>query len=551
MMAASEVGAALSAIPEAKILHEAVGHAATLAPRVLPVLERAAEGVVLTLPDERLVFYGLHVLAAARKSEVYRPLIRFLHRPEDEVDRLFGGDVIEIVPGIVLSVFDGDPDPLIAAIEDPNVCEQARCALLSAIARLCFDGAISRERIRQMVVRLDDEHLLEPGSIAWFGWQDAVAMLGFSDLADRVRASWDDERNFAGEEEREDWEEMLARAIRDPADKGRFEASGLAPIDDPAAALEGVGPHGYTGIAAAANDPLARVALDADEVGWLDYFLCSPKVPANALGVEEIDGLFTGLISGPAAVAPSEAFAVVWGGANEQPDFDDAEQAQYVLNLLSRHWNLIAVRLARNVPLQPLINEFGVGEYGQAWGRGFIRGMLLRFDEWRPLIDDRKESANLTPIFVLGKAPEADDADDEEAAGVAATEGEAVDESEIDWEKVQGPEEEGRVEDEDQEEYELDREEDGDWTEDEDGMKYEDGEDEAEDDRKELPEPWLAPDARAELATSLPQCVTRIHRFWRRRAGRSPPPPPGQRKIGRNELCPCGSGKKYKRCCGP
>ena len=21
-------------------------------------------------------------------------------------------------------------------------------------------------------------------------------------------------------------------------------------------------------------------------------------------------------------------------------------------------------------------------------------------------------------------------------------------------------------------------------------------------------------------------------------------------KIGRNELCPCGSGKKYKKCCG-
>ncbi|MFC1606379.1 PBPRA1643 family SWIM/SEC-C metal-binding motif protein [Candidatus Latescibacterota bacterium] len=30
--------------------------------------------------------------------------------------------------------------------------------------------------------------------------------------------------------------------------------------------------------------------------------------------------------------------------------------------------------------------------------------------------------------------------------------------------------------------------------------------------------------------------------------------PPGTRtvdkKIGRNELCPCGSGKKYKNCCG-
>ena len=28
--------------------------------------------------------------------------------------------------------------------------------------------------------------------------------------------------------------------------------------------------------------------------------------------------------------------------------------------------------------------------------------------------------------------------------------------------------------------------------------------------------------------------------------------PAGQseRKVGRNEACPCGSGKKYKRCCG-
>ena len=24
----------------------------------------------------------------------------------------------------------------------------------------------------------------------------------------------------------------------------------------------------------------------------------------------------------------------------------------------------------------------------------------------------------------------------------------------------------------------------------------------------------------------------------------------GQKKIGRNDPCPCGSGKKYKKCCG-
>jgi preprotein translocase subunit SecA len=32
-----------------------------------------------------------------------------------------------------------------------------------------------------------------------------------------------------------------------------------------------------------------------------------------------------------------------------------------------------------------------------------------------------------------------------------------------------------------------------------------------------------------------------------------PPPPPMRRegeKVGRNDPCPCGSGKKYKKCCG-
>lgn len=29
-----------------------------------------------------------------------------------------------------------------------------------------------------------------------------------------------------------------------------------------------------------------------------------------------------------------------------------------------------------------------------------------------------------------------------------------------------------------------------------------------------------------------------------------PPPQPPKKKIGRNDPCPCGSGKKYKKCCG-
>ena len=38
----------------------------------------------------------------------------------------------------------------------------------------------------------------------------------------------------------------------------------------------------------------------------------------------------------------------------------------------------------------------------------------------------------------------------------------------------------------------------------------------------------------------------------RKQAKRSVVPTPVTRqKIGRNEPCPCGSGKKFKKCCGP
>ncbi|MDD2463330.1 MAG: YchJ family metal-binding protein [Desulfobulbus sp.] len=29
------------------------------------------------------------------------------------------------------------------------------------------------------------------------------------------------------------------------------------------------------------------------------------------------------------------------------------------------------------------------------------------------------------------------------------------------------------------------------------------------------------------------------------------PPPAENKKVGRNDPCPCGSGKKFKKCCGP
>ena len=54
---------------------------------------------------------------------------------------------------------------------------------------------------------------------------------------------------------------------------------------------------------------------------------------------------------------------------------------------------------------------------------------------------------------------------------------------------------------------------------------------------------------REECEENLPQAVSNIYRFWiAHRSIRTVRHE--QAKVGRNVPCPCGSGKKFKRCCG-
>lgn len=68
----------------------------------------------------------------------------------------------------------------------------------------------------------------------------------------------------------------------------------------------------------------------------------------------------------------------------------------------------------------------------------------------------------------------------------------------------------------------------------------------------------LDPDEmRADLIKCLPGAVQAIHSYWKPFREERPPGvtaissyPGGSSKVPRNAPCPCGSGKKYKKCCG-
>ncbi len=54
-----------------------------------------------------------------------------------------------------------------------------------------------------------------------------------------------------------------------------------------------------------------------------------------------------------------------------------------------------------------------------------------------------------------------------------------------------------------------------------------------------------------EAAAEIPRAILLLRKIAQLRASRSQAQPDARRtKIGRNDPCPCGSGKKYKHCCG-
>lgn len=77
---------------------------------------------------------------------------------------------------------------------------------------------------------------------------------------------------------------------------------------------------------------------------------------------------------------------------------------------------------------------------------------------------------------------------------------------------------------------------------------------EHDEDPKMRPKP-ITPEKREEVIAHMAAGLVGTYRYFRARretypSSPAPEPQRGTPKVGRNDLCPCGSGKKYKKCCG-
>ena len=470
------------------LLKRAVPHASAIAPAVIATVEKAADAIYLLPGEQNLLYWGVHILAVGRRTELCQPLLRLAQlRDHEYLDSIFGDSITETLKRIVISVFDNDTDALLLAIADRSTDSYVRWGLLSALARLTFDGRIPRTTTLSLLDRFERESFAEPGDPAWEGWQEAIFYLGFEELHERVRRAWGDGRIPEGITDQTYWKRQIAIvAALAPGDPGVFEKERFAPITDPIEALRWVPTDAE--IVARQNreqqdilgpDPAADVALDKAEQYWLAGFLRSRHTPATAMSLEQIDGYFCALAVCPRIANPEEYTPALWNYDTETeaaPSYDSEAQAEHVEALLTRHLEAITQRLEFGYPHRPILDGRDDENKGRDWAAGFIRGLALRAPEWGAQAREDEDTKNLASA----------------ALTIAA--------------------------------------------------------DPSDDDKESLP-----PALRSMFFDRLPDIMLRIHHAWR---GLEVPDYASQaapgigRKVGRNEPCPCGSGKKFKRCCG-
>ncbi len=83
---------------------------------------------------------------------------------------------------------------------------------------------------------------------------------------------------------------------------------------------------------------LLDIPLSISEVRELEEFLASDAAPESCMDVATLHGFFTAIIVGPDPVLPSEWLPAVWGGG-DGPEFKSEEEAQRIIRLIFRFFN--------------------------------------------------------------------------------------------------------------------------------------------------------------------------------------------------------------------
>ena len=247
--------------------------------------------------------------------------------------------------------------------------------------------------------------------------------------------------------------------------------------------------------------------------------------PEDSMAVEELDGFLAALACCPEPVPREEWLPLVLGDSPRARRALRGEGGDgALLALVERHRASVASTLYQGEGFAPVLayDEDGVA-WGNAWAIGFARGMALRPDAWSGLEDDEALADALDPVMRLVADAQQGDGDEEDDGDGDVPDGRPASPGPPPASRAGAPRPDRRAHEDDS--GDLD---DEDW------------------------EP-IADDEREAVIHDMLDGVQDVYDHFRDARERALAPATVRRdgaKVGRNDPCPCGSGRKFKQCHG-
>lgn len=251
--------------------------------------------------------------------------------------------------------------------------------------------------------------------------------------------------------------------------------------------------------------------LSDAQIDELDNLLWEHAVPRGGMSLEMLDGFFSALISGPELVLPSEYMPAVWG--DPPPVWENVDEGAKAFYLVQGYWNHVVERIAVNPDEDPQAAAPPIA------------------------MSDALHEA-MEQIIETGEVPEA--LEKEEIDGSPLPYGSlwalgfyfGLELREDEW-----------MEWADQHEHIANH------LDDIYRLLPPPGTDEDHEDADEPAEPPNLTE-RLDIAFDLPHMLHDFNVVRRSEAIRAQGPARRPETPGRNDACLCGSGRKYKKCCG-
>jgi hypothetical protein len=146
-------------------LEQATAQQDEITPHLLKILERVADDPDGALDQgDSAYLYALYLLAQFRETRAYPPVVRIASLPPGTVDELLGDAITEGLPKILASVCGGDTSLITRLAENAEAEKFTRGSALSALLALVLSGDKSRDEVMSYYSRLFDATLKEEPS---------------------------------------------------------------------------------------------------------------------------------------------------------------------------------------------------------------------------------------------------------------------------------------------------------------------------------------------------------------------------------------------------